>query len=616
MADVEIKVKINGVEYTQAELKKLATASQDTATATDNMTASQEKASKQNKETGESFKRVQLQIRETQIALQKAAAAGDTVKFEQLRGQLDELEEGLEKTQFQAQQFDDQLSALPGPAGAAGNAIKSIDGLFKMLAANPVLAVITALVGIFLLLKKSMESTSEGQAVLNKITDAFGKILGPVMLIVQKVALPIFEALATVIEKVAGAFTFFAEKLGFSEKQIAEASKGIEKVQEETAKKEEDLKKKIEERMLKEQEAAKKAEEARKKQAEAAKKRLEDQKAIEKTLEGLRVAALKDEAEKLTEEVRLQKEAALEEFKAKGASKEQIAQLEGFYDQLAIEKLKAFNDAKAAEQKKADEEAEKAADEAAKAAEEKRLAAEQKELERLARLNEIDFMNYQASLETDAQRQLAAIDREEQLAMQELENLKASEQQKTETLEYYADLRQQVRVQEAQNALAATAEILGNISQLAGEGTTVAKGAAVAQATINTYLGATQMLADPTIPSFLKPFLLISQLALGFKQVKEINKVEPPKAAYGGMINGPSHSNGGTLIEAEGGEFILNKYAMQQPGVAQIANALNQVATPDRPGGSGMAPIKTYVVATDVTTAQEANQKVERLAKL
>ena len=34
------------------------------------------------------------------------------------------------------------------------------------------------------------------------------------------------------------------------------------------------------------------------------------------------------------------------------------------------------------------------------------------------------------------------------------------------------------------------------------------------------------------------------------------------KYVVGGNINGPSHDNGGVIIEAEGGEYIINKKAV------------------------------------------------------
>ena len=95
------------------------------------------------------------------------------------------------------------------------------------------------------------------------------------------------------------------------------------------------------------------------------------------------------------------------------------------------------------------------------------------------------------------------------------------------------------------------------------------------------------------------------------------------------MISGPSHSRGGVLIEAEGGEYIINKSAMQVPGVAQMAAGLNSIAAPKYANGgmvdagtvAGLqdmlaAPIKTYVVATEMTSQQEANRNIERQARI
>jgi len=224
-------------------------------------------------ETAGAFVKLQLQIRQTQKALQEAAAAGDTVKFKQLKGELDDLEDGLEKVQFQSKQFEDQLSALPGAAGQAGGAIKGVGDAFKLLLANPVVAVIGAIVGIFLLLKRSLESTAEGQATLNRITSAFASVLGPVLATLEKVAVPLFNGLAFVIEKVGKAFAFFAEKLGISKEKIAEATLSVDEVQQKTN---ENEIKRLDEQTKKNEEALKKRQEAREK-AEAIRKKKEEE---------------------------------------------------------------------------------------------------------------------------------------------------------------------------------------------------------------------------------------------------------------------------------------------------------------------------------------------------
>lgn len=56
------------------------------------------------------------------------------------------------------------------------------------------------------------------------------------------------------------------------------------------------------------------------------------------------------------------------------------------------------------------------------------------------------------------------------------------------------------------------------------------------------------------------------------------NKNKIMKAARGAYIVGPSHSQGGVLMEVEGGEAILNKRAMSIPAYRNMASAMN-VAT-------------------------------------
>ena len=138
--------------------------------------------------TGGKFTRLQRQIRDTQVALQQAAESGDTVKFNKLKADLDELQDKLELTQLSSQQFDDALAGLPGPAGQAGQAIKSLDGVFKAFLANPILVTIAAIVGVFVSLKEALSRTEEGQAKLNKISEGFTKILNGLFAILEPIA--------------------------------------------------------------------------------------------------------------------------------------------------------------------------------------------------------------------------------------------------------------------------------------------------------------------------------------------------------------------------------------------------------------------------------------------
>jgi hypothetical protein len=145
------------------------------------------------------------------------------------------------------------------------------------------------------------------------------------------------------------------------------------------------------------------------------------------------------------------------------------------------------------------------------------------------------------------------------------------------------------REKAAANARVALAgDVAGQLSTLLGEESAAGKAAAVVQATINTYQGATKALAQGGILGVAQAAIVI---AAGMKQVMSITKTKEPdtkvrtpsaKYAKGGQIYGPSHSAGGVTFvgsngqrfEAEGGEnmYILNRKAS---GAINALSALN-----------------------------------------
>lgn len=88
----------------------------------------------------------------------------------------------------------------------------------------------------------------------------------------------------------------------------------------------------------------------------------------------------------------------------------------------------------------------------------------------------------------------------------------------------------------------------------------------------------------------------------------------------GGVLGGPSHDMGGiktSLGEMEGGEFVVNRRATANfmPILNQI-NASGNVPGPETNTMSQTPIIKTYVVASDMTSQQEADAKLSSLASL
>jgi hypothetical protein len=228
-------------------------------------------------ETEGKFKSLRLQIRQATIAFQEAEEKGDIKSMRKLKGDLDDLNDQLEVTTLKSMKFVDALATLPGVAGFVGQSLQGVDKAFKLLVANPILAMVSALVGAFMLMKEALGKTKEGQAALNKVSQAFSSVMGPILALINTVAVPIFEKLALIIGKVGDAFAFVAEKLGVSKKSIEAATKDIDKVGQEAADKEKERQEKLQEQKEKEIQKRKEAAEAAKKAAADKKKASQDE---------------------------------------------------------------------------------------------------------------------------------------------------------------------------------------------------------------------------------------------------------------------------------------------------------------------------------------------------
>lgn len=225
----------------------------------------------------------------------------------------------------------------------------------------------------------------------------------------------------------------------------------------------------------------------------------------------------------------------------------------------------------------------------------------QQEFDNIKLEQRIAFQEQVAELEKaeeDKKKEAAAIDLENQRAIEE-ENITSDFERETLRLEQqyqmevaaaekvgadvtlieakYAQIREK-REKELVNAkLQMTADIAGQISDIMGQESAAGKVFALAQATINTYLGASKAIAQGGIWGVAQAAIVI---AAGLKQVASIAKVKEDvpktntsvrKYAKGGQIFGPSHSQGGVTFvgsngqrfEAEGGEnmYILNRKA-------------------------------------------------------
>ena len=255
-------------------------------------------------ETEGKFKSLRLQIRQATVAFQEAEEKGDLKAMKVAKKNLEDLNDQLEVTTLKSMEFKDALATLPGVAGFVGQSLQGVDKAFKVLVANPILALVSGLVGAFMFLKEALGKTKEGQAALNKVSQAFSTVMGPILALINTVAVPLFEKLAMIIGKVGEAFAFVAEKLGVSKKSIEAATKDIDKVGQEAADKEkerlEQLKKDKEAEIQKRKEASEAAKKEAADKKKAAQDTINDNEAVKQSEEELaraKVQASTDEVQ-------------------------------------------------------------------------------------------------------------------------------------------------------------------------------------------------------------------------------------------------------------------------------------------------------------------------------
>ena len=174
------------------------------------------------------FKSLKSQIRETTVKLQELADAGKagSKEFKDLSNTLDDLGDQQKKVAFQSGQIEDKLSALPGPIGQIGKGFASAKEAVDTFGTGLAVATggLTLIIGAIIAMKEAMSKTKEGNDALNKVTEAFGKIMAPIFALFEKVGIPLFLKFAEMVEYVAGKINKFVQFLGVSQKKIQEVA--------------------------------------------------------------------------------------------------------------------------------------------------------------------------------------------------------------------------------------------------------------------------------------------------------------------------------------------------------------------------------------------------------
>jgi len=151
--------------------------------------------------------------------------------------------------------------------------------------------------------------------------------------------------------------------------------------------------------------------------------------------------------------------------------------------------------------------------------------------------------------------------------------------------------------------LSAVGDTFGQVASILGKNSAAGKAAAIAQATINTYQGVSEVWGnESTLPApfdvIQKGIASVAVLASGLKTVRQIKSVPKPKGVKGGGDAG----GGGGGVSAPAFNIVGGN-----GGTNQLADTIAEQTN---------KPSRSYVVANDVTTAQELERNTVEGAAL
>ncbi len=216
----------------------------------------------------------------------------------------------------------------------------------------------------------------------------------------------------------------------------------------------------------------------------------------------------------------------------------------------------------------------------------------------------------QKQKDRDAETELEKINLEEERKLAELDRLGATEEQKLAIKSYYSGLKTDVSNKEAEDEIALEEKVknaklgmaknaLGLIGQIAGKGSKIAKGVAIAQATIsgvegtiNAFKTASNSPITTVFPAY--PFVQAG-LAAGFAatNIATIKSTDPSKGG-GGSVKPPT-SGGGSA---------------PAPPSFNVVGASETSVLGDAVASQTNEPVQAYVVSNDVTTAQSMENNI------
>jgi len=473
----------------------------------------------------------------------------------------------LEKQKINIGNYASALDGIVPGLGGFVNGLQGATTAAKAFIATPIGAVLAGVGLALATVIKFFKGSEEGQDALAKVTGRLSYVFEQLGQVVEVVGEAILNTLSSIGDFAMGILSMVAPAAAGALNAALSAADEITKLEDEIDARENDM-------IVRRAQTNKQVQELREKAItqEGAAKRKTIQEAID-----LEKQLAKEETFQANERLRLielniakRGKATEEEKKERAEAIAAVTDAEAQAAQSTIrfqKELERLNDESTANDKKSVDEKIKELQKLSNA----QFQAELREVENQEKLRE-EYIKTQEELtnliaKKDEYNQIT--DLSGTLAEQE----KLDKEEQTEVNKEVANSTQKESNQKA-IANRNTQVYANSLGQLAGvlrQSTALQKGLASSQALINTYLAATNvMTAKPPLPFPLNIIALGATIASGLAAVAQINSIQFARggiADTGGVLNGPSHAQGGIHFavggrvgfEAEGGEAIINK---------------------------------------------------------
>ncbi len=517
-------------------------------------------------------------------------------------------------------QLGGAISKITGITKAVGGATKG----FKLMRVAIIGTGIGALVIALTSLGAAFTASEEGQNKFTKMMNTISVVTGNVVDILANLGESIFSIGKAMVKLATGDLAGASKAWGEMKENINEVTEGIKNFGEETEKEIGVMNKlsdarayadKLERKLIVERAKADRT------RADLLEKAVDKEKYnLQERIGFLEEAAKVEEdiTNKEIEAARIRFETKQSENKLSKSTKEDLneeAELKARLIDLETAKLRkaklvttqisALNKEARADQK-ADDDAEKK-----KIEEEIALAASNEE-KRLAAIKAITD-KHKLEKQTTELEQLE-IDKEKKL--KELEDLNAHFIQKAAIAKFYDDKildvkKKNIKTEEEleklklRQGLSDAANTFNQISELAGKDSKVGKAMAIASATISGTLGvmnafATANKSPITVAFPAYPYIQAGLAgAMALKNIAAIKSVDPT-----------GRGNKGTIPTGGGGGSAPAPPTESVPPAFNIVGASETNQLADAIGGQTQVPTKAYVVASDVSTAQEMDRNI------